>query len=74
MSRTRKHGKAGARKRPTLKPRSPRQDWQINDRRTFGSTEKILRRIAPLWRRLFAKEGRRLDRKAVREGLGEKGS
>lgn len=71
MSRTRKHGKAGARKRSARKPRSSRQDWQINDRRTFGSTEKILRRIAPLWRRMFAKEGRRLDRGAVKEGLEE---
>jgi hypothetical protein len=56
-------------RRPGLRPRSKRQDGILFARFTFGSTEKILRRNAQLWRRKFSKEGRQLDKAAVQEGL-----
>jgi len=61
--------KAGARRRPDHKPRSTRQTRILVDRRTYGSTEKILRRNRRLWSRLFSKEGRRLDKLAVTEEM-----
>jgi hypothetical protein len=61
--------KAGARRRPSLQPRDPRQSNVISDRRSYGSTEKILRRNRKLWTRLFAKVGRRLDKEATQESV-----
>lgn len=43
----------------------------LAQRRRFGSTEKTLRRHAPLWRRHYSKEGRRLDRVAIQESQEE---
>jgi hypothetical protein len=59
--------KAGARRRAEIRPRSPRQGWLLAQRRRYGSTEKILHRKT--WTRLVAKEGRRLDKAAVQEGM-----
>lgn len=56
-----------SKRRPSLKARSTRQGETIFCRHSFGSTEKILRRNAQLWRRLFSKEGRRLDQVAIVE-------
>lgn len=61
--------KAGARRTVAERPRSSKSHWLQRKRRTFGHTEKILRRNRRLWQRLYAKEGRRLDKLAVREGL-----
>ena len=61
--------KAGSRFRPKFRGRNARQGWLLSDRRTFGPTEKILRRNAPIWRRLFSKAGRRVDRAAIRESV-----
>lgn len=61
--------KAGARRAVAERPRSEKALWLQRKRRTFGSTEKILRRNRRLWERLYAKEGRRLDKLAVREQL-----
>jgi hypothetical protein len=69
MSRTAKHGKAGARRRPELRPRTPDQSGALCQRRQYGSTEKILRRNRKLWTRLYAKIGRRHDKQVVQEGL-----
>lgn len=63
--------KAGARRRPTLKPRSSAAGFLLAQRRSFGWCEKVLRRNRKLWTRLFAKEGRRLDKIAVHEELEE---
>jgi len=63
--------KAGSRDRPRLRPRSKRQDSALACRRMFGSTEKILRRNRKLWTRLYAKEGRRLDKVAVQESRSD---
>jgi len=80
MSRSNKHPtagdhpgveKAGARKVPTVRPRSDHHGWLLAQRRAFGSTDKILRRNRKLWTRLAAKEGRQLDKQAVREGTAE---
>ncbi len=60
--------KAGATRIPDLRPRSSRQSGFIRQRRTYGHTEKILRRNRKLWARLFSKEGRRLDKLAIAEG------
>jgi hypothetical protein len=69
MSRSTKHGKAGAGLRPALRPRTPDQNGPLSQRRQFGSTEKILRRNRKLWTRLYAKIGRRHDKQVVQEGL-----
>lgn len=63
--------KAGARDTPDRRPRSIREGWLIAQRRHFGSTEKILRRNAGLWRRMASKEGRRLDVEAILESSEE---
>lgn len=65
--------KAGARRHPKLKPQSPEQNGPLMQRHTFGHTEKILRRNRKLWSRLYAKIGRRIDARAVSEGLEERG-
>ncbi len=57
-------------KRPhgaAVKPRSAAQGVALFSRMAWGHTEKILRRNAPLWRRLFAKAGRALDKAAIQE-------
>ena len=54
-----------------LRPRDPEQNGPLMQRHTFGHTEKILRRNRQLWSRLFAKIGRRLDARIVKEGLEE---
>ena len=56
---------------PAVRTRSERQGWRIFSRRSFGHTEKILRRNRQLWARLFSKEGRQFDRAAVKESLGD---
>ena len=56
-------------RRPSLKPRSKRQDFLLYCRSSFGSTEKILRRNRKTWTRKFAKEGRQLDKAEVQAGL-----
>jgi hypothetical protein len=60
--------KAGARDRPRLRPRNNRQNWLLFDRRSYGSTEKILRRNRKTWTRMFSKVGRQLDKQAIVEG------
>lgn len=65
--------KAGARSMPNLTPRCGGQGRVVMKRRRFGSTEKILRRNAPLFRRMFAKLGRRLDDQAIKEELEVEG-
>ena len=65
--------KAGARRRPKKRPRSPELNGPLAQRHSFGSTEKILRRNRKLWSRLYAKIGRRIDARAVNEGLEERG-
>lgn len=81
MSRSRKTGdgtndgmgdeKAGARRVVRQKPRSARQAYLGWLRRSFGSTEKILRRNRKTFTRLFAKEGRRLDKQEIHEQTHE---
>ena len=56
-------------RRPSLKPRSKRQDFLLYCRSSYGSTEKILRRNRKTWTRKFAKEGRQLDKAEVQAGL-----
>jgi hypothetical protein len=63
--------KAGARRVVEDRPRSSKAHWIQRKRRTFGRTEKILRRNRRLWSRLHAKEGRRLDKLAVCEGFDQ---
>jgi len=41
----------------------------INDRHTYGSTEKILRRNRKLWTRLANKRRRRIDKNKIEEGI-----
>jgi hypothetical protein len=71
MSRSAKQEKAGVRRCPKLKPQSPEQNGPLMQRHNFGRTEKILRRNPALWSRLYAKIGRRVDARVVREGLQE---
>ncbi len=54
-----------------LRPRSPEQNGPIEQRHTYGRTEKILRRNRAIWSRLFAKIGRRIDARVIKEGLEE---
>jgi hypothetical protein len=62
--------KGGACLQPDIRPRSRRQEALIRARRGYGRTEKILRRNRALWSRMFAKEGRRLDKEEIAQGLG----
>jgi hypothetical protein len=63
--------KSGSRGRPALRPRSDRQNWLLSDRRSYGSTEKILRRNRKLWTRMFSKEGRKLDRQVIADQVSD---
>jgi len=65
------HEKAGARRRPKLRPRNADLFGPIVQRHAYGRSEKILRRNRKLWTRLYAKIGRRHDQEIIREGLDE---
>lgn len=69
MSRSKNNGKR--KKIPNIKPESSRENWLLVLKRSFGSTEKILRRNRKLWNRLINKERRSLDKEAIEESLEE---
>jgi len=56
---------------PKSKARSKRQSWLRYARRSYGHTEKILRRNRKLWARKHSKEGRQLDKDAIKKSLGQ---
>jgi hypothetical protein len=56
------------------RPRSKRQSWRVASRHSYGRSEKILRRNRKLWVRLHAKEGRQLDKLAIKEEFSASGS
>jgi hypothetical protein len=61
MSRTFKEGKRG-RRHVHVRDEVDGVAWAIMKRYWFGSTEKILRRNRPIWRRLANKRRRAEDR------------
>lgn len=65
MSRSAKSEKR--RRGVAVKGRSEKQGSLILKRHNFGHTEKIRRRNRKLWRRLYAKEGRQLDKQAIKD-------
>lgn len=66
MSKSHAQPKVHAKHVPAKRARSEKQQDLLHKRRSFGATEKILRRNAQTWRRAFSKEGRRLDKDAIR--------
>jgi hypothetical protein len=66
MSRTTKEGKRSRRVR-ILDSKGIME--AIQNRMTWGSTEKILRRNRKIWERLAAKIRRGLDKKEIKAGL-----
>lgn len=72
MARTKKQGKRSKYTRPkNWRPESPKQDGAASKGRTFGSTEKILRRNRKTFRRLVSKIGRRIGKEKIAEQLEE---
>ncbi len=49
--------------------RTKNQVWLKLKRATFGSTDRVLRRNAPIWRRAYSKSGRAHDRAEIAAGL-----
>ncbi len=68
MSRSKNNGK-NRYKRTKVKADSPREQVLLSLKRTFGSTEKILRRNGKLWNRLINKERRSTGKKEIKDGL-----
>ena len=61
------HAKAGARRQPCVRSATPGIADAVRKRRTYGCTEKILRRNRKTWTRLANKRRRALDKTRAQE-------
>jgi hypothetical protein len=59
----------------------PRKNWEdpsqydtVNERRLWGTSERIRRKCSKLWSRLTAKIGRRISKKKIEESLLDMGN